>query len=79
MGDRRACLRLGFVLDYLLSGRMVFLAPLHFGEGWHILSPLATLGKDGVGFNDASPRHRCQSLRDRSVLCQLDLSSSLSL
>lgn len=34
------------------------LSPLHFREGWHILFPLATLGKDGVGFNDSNLGHR---------------------
>lgn len=56
---------------------MAFAAPLHFGEGWHVVFLLAALGKDGVGFNDSNPGQRCRSLRDCSVLCHRDPSSSL--
>jgi len=63
----------------LLRGRTVFAVPLHFGEGWHFPFPLATLGKDGVGFDDSNPGQRCQSWRDCSVLCHHNPSYSLSL
>lgn len=63
----------------LLRGRSVFSASLHFGGGWHILFPFATLGMDSVGFNNSNPGQRCQSLRDCSVLCHRDPPFSLSL
>lgn len=73
------CLRLVFVLDYLLQGRMVFLSPLHFEEGWHSPFPRASLGKNGVGFNDSHQGERCWRLRDCSVLYHCDPSPSCSL